>query len=481
MQIFSFRIKRLLITALVCSAWVLSVCAQTDTAKEDPFGDWPAEDPSTEDEFTAIEASSAEFGGGDFSAYGYVKSSVRLGSNLFSDDGPQSSGALTTLRLKGDWEPEQLVSAHVELNVETSRGYLNPYGFQEATGLDVVAAAGDGPTPAALQAENPHENFHTELKVDHAWGLFSTGPLDLKIGRMPLAWGTAYAFNPLDRVNSDQDLGGSEGEETPGSTGLMPSLQLGGPLSLTSYLVYEEKTRSAPAGESGEDFDNYPFGLKLQGYHGGTDWSLVFMKEVLYLGDRGSSIDGPTDTYRRWYYLGGEVFTAWADGGLYTEIACRLPGDNGSIDFSDEYGPDELIEAVAGVEYTLEGGTNLRAEYYFHGRGTADSDEYQAAGLLSGELSMLGRDYLFAMVDRTFIDYLDVGLAGLCNLNDGSFALLPEISYALRSNVQLTASGLVPYGRRGSELDGRFELSPGVLPGIDLVEGGMQLEAKISF
>jgi hypothetical protein len=420
---------------------------------------------------------------GSFSAYGYVKSSARLGLEAFSMGGnaAEGSGALTTLRLKGDWEPETAVSAHIELDFETSRGYLNPYGFQEASGLDALAAAGGGQTSAGLQAANPQDDFHSQLTVDHAWGLFSAGPLDLKIGKMPIAWGTAYAFNPLDRVHSNQDFGGSEGEETPGSTGLKPSLQLGGPLTLSGYMVYEDKSRSAPAGESGGNPNNYPFGIQLQGYRGGTDWSLAFVKEVLYLGSGGSSIGGTADEYRRRYYLGGELFTAIADGGLYAETVCRLPGENGTIDFSNEFNWRQLLETAVGFEYSLEHLSTIRVEYYFHGGGAENKADYQPLGLLSGELPMLGRHYLFTMLGHTFIDYLEVNLAGLTNLNDGSFVLMPELSYSLRSNVQLKVSGLLPRGTKHSELDGRFDLQPGVIPPIDLVMGGVQVETKVSF
>lgn len=438
---------------------------------EDPFGDWPAESGGSG---PAADSPEAGFDSG-FSAYGYVKSSARLGAGSLTSAGEdtEGSGALTTLRLKGDWEPEALVSAHVEINFETSRGYLSPYGFREASGLDALAAAAGEQSAAELQAANPQDRFHSQLTVDHAWGLFSAGPLDLKLGKLPVAWGTAYAFNPLDRVNSDGDFGGAEGEETPGSTGILPALQLGGPLTLSGYLVYEEKSRSAPAGASGGNPDNYPFGLKLQGYRGPVDWSLAFVKEVLYL-------DG-TDEYRRRYYLGGELFTAVGDGGLYAEAVCRMPGENGTIDFSDKFEWTRLFEVAAGGEYTLEGGTTLRVEYYFHGAGAEDKDDYQPLNLLSGELAMLGRHYLFAMAGRSFIDYLEVHLAALANLSDGSWVLLPEVSYALRPNVELTASGLLPWGPRGSELDGRFDIQPGVVPPVDLVEGGLQLEAKVSF
>jgi len=94
---------------------------------------------------------------------------------------------------------------------------------------------------------------------------------------------------------------------------------------------------------------------------------------------------------------------------------------------------------------------------------------------------MLGRDYLFARVSHTYFDYLELSLAGLGNLNDGSFVALPEASYALRPNVQLTASALLPYGSEGSELDGRFDLLTGIVPPVDLMKGGLHVEVKVSF
>jgi len=434
---------------------------------------------------SAQEGEFEEFGpegtsiGSSTSLYGYVKSTTRLGLELFPGDG--TAGASTILRLKGDWEPEERVSAHIEIDFETSRGYLNPYGFREASGLDALTETGGGTTTAQVQTENPQDDFHSKLTIDHAWGLIMAGPLDLKIGKMPVAWGTAYAFNPLDRVHSEEDFGGSEGEETPGSTGIMPSLQLGGAFSLTGYLLYEDKSRSAPAGENGGNIDNYPFGIKLQGYSGRSDFSLAFVKEVLHLGPSGSSIDYSSAEYRRWYYLGGEVFTSIGDGGLYAEAVCRLPGENGAIDFTEKYDITEFFEAAVGTEYTLEGGTSLRAEYYYHGRGEVEKEGYQIFGLLSGELPMLGRDYLFARISHTYFDYLELSLAGLGNLNDGSFAALPEASYALKPNVQLTASAILPYGSEGSELDGRFDLLPGIEGPVDLVKGGVHMEVKVSF
>ncbi len=450
---------------------------------EDDFGGWPGGIESGDGGADTSPPSAGEdggdsgFGGGfgndlgasePFSLYGYVRSTGRAGF----DDPSAESGASMNLRIKGDWQPESRVSAHIEINYEESRGYLNPYGFSQASGIDELSTAAGGTSVGELQAENPQDDFHSLIEVDHAWGLFSVGPLDLKAGKMPVAWGSAYVFNPTDRVNRSDSFSGGEGEETPGSTGILPSLQLPGPLSLSGYWIVEDRERSAPAGEAGGNIDNYPFGVKLQGYAGGSDWSLSLLKEVLYLETEGG--------YRRDYCIGGDLFSSVADGGIYFEGVCRIPMQNERIDFEKGPPADELIEASLGIEYHFGGGVTLRGEYFYYGPGAVDKDDYRPAALLSGEQTVLGRNYLFAMADRTFFDYLELSIAGLCNLNDLSFLVLPEASYELTPNVQLKAAGMVPLGEKGSEMDGRLVIAPGS-PAIDLVSSGLSMELKVSF
>lgn len=84
------------------------------------------------------------------------------------------------MRLKGDSEPEDGLHFHFEASYTGSTG-------------------------------NQIESF----AVDHLWGAAAIGPLDLQFGKMPIAWGTGYVFNPTARTSSSAFMD-TISEETPG-------------------------------------------------------------------------------------------------------------------------------------------------------------------------------------------------------------------------------------------------------------------------
>jgi len=373
-----------------------------------------------------------------YELYGYVANLVQAGFRVSGGEIKEPDwGDALALRLKGDWEPGENLSVHLELSYSGIAGNQNPGSL--------------------LDVELPVET----ITLDHAWGLINLGALDLQFGRIPLAWGTGYVFNPTSRA-AGASLLDTVTEETPGTLALVPSLYLGS-LTLTGYAAFQDKSHRALSVEDAESFENLPFGVKLEAFLGPFDVSAGLIREVLV-------VEGESDSfYDRGWYVSVDADGALGPVGVYAEAALELP---------PESAPEESLEATAGLYYSLmrrEG--ELRLEYYHQGGGASDSAGYDFESMLSLQQQMLAEEYLFAYAEVGLWDYVRAACGGLVNLNDGSFVLLPELFYDAADNLELSLGGMVFAGPEGSEFDGR-----GLLNGEDLTESfSVYARVKLSF
>jgi hypothetical protein len=100
---------------------------------------------------------------------------------------------------------------------------------------------------------------------------------------------------------------------------------------------------------------------------------------------------------------------------------------------------------------------------------------------MSGVSPVLGRHYLFLYASRLIGNYFTVAYASLTNLTDNSWMLLPEITWDAASNLEIKLGAYIPIGAKGSEFDGRYDMSP-LLPGkVDLVKPQIYTSVKLSF
>ncbi len=281
-----------------------------------------------------------------FSLYGYLTNLFQSGFRYERDRfAVPTYGDMLYLRLKGDWKPEQSLQFHVELAYYGRFGDQNPYGFLESSGL------------AVPQSQFPYEDFVHQLDIDHAWALANLGPFDLRFGKLPIAWGTAYLFNPTARVASAGVLD-ALGEETPGTVGVMPSAYFLDVMAVTGYVAFQDKSHKLFAVDSDGWWDNLPYGLKVQATVGPVDFSAGFLKEVLY----------GTPQYRREYYISADFDAAVWDIDFYGEAAFHLPQRDSRIYFGDYIFSDE-IEVALGAYYTIPFlDVGVRAEYFPSGQ-----------------------------------------------------------------------------------------------------------------
>jgi hypothetical protein len=374
-----------------------------------------------------------------FSLYGYVVNFFN--ANLYADDWTITDsdyGNILYGRLKGDWNPGDNLSFHAELDYNASVGNLNPGG--------------------AIQSAS----------LDHLWGSVNLGRFDVQFGKMPIAWGTGYFFNPTAKASAIPFLE-LVSEETPGTVGIVPSVSfLGGYLSLQGYMAFQEKSHSSSLLGNTGDWANLPLGVKLQGIAGSFDLSAGWIREVLYV-----EITAPK--FLRTHYLSADLAGAIWNFGVYGEAALKMWDESEEkLAFQNEPLLD-LLDVCVGFDYFIPGlEIDTRVEYYHQGLGEPDKSKYDFNKQLTGEQLVLAEDYLLIYLERSFLDYFSIGTTGVININDGSFAFVPELSGEPYGNFLVGLGAMLFYGPEGSEFDGEY-------PGFDITEPSVYLRCKLSF
>ncbi len=410
-----------------------------------------------------------------FSIYGYAQN--RTGA-AWPDEGSgePTMGDTLSIRLKADWEPSERLSFHMEVRSAGRYGGDNEYALYEHYGIPAYLAIALG-NPAASPGDlYPYEDFHWSLAVDHAYGRANFGPFDLAFGKLPIAWGTAYVFNPTAKAYPAAGLDfGSE--ETPGILALAPSLALGRGFAVQAYLAFQERSRRNPSTMDEGDPANLPFGVKVSAVLGSFDLSASFFREVVYY----ETLSG-TAAFERRTYAGLDFAGGIGAVGLYAEAALGLPSGVAGGTGPEDFDLARDLEAAVGFDWTVPGAeVDLRGEYYYRGAGADDEGGYDVSEILNGRSFVLGRHYVFLYASRIFADYWTPTLAVLVNAGDGSWLLLPELKWDAASDLEVKLSAMLPFGSGGSEFGGKRDLSAYGLGVIDLIFPAITASVKLSF
>lgn len=350
-----------------------------------------------------------------------------------SDSGGVVSGFQNLLRLKLVFEPSSNLSVTLEGDYLDQRGSLNRSVRTNLIGL-----------PANI-GEQSTENY-SGFKFDYAYGSLSHKWLDLRIGRQPIAWGTAYAFNPTDVANPSL-LNELAGVEPPGLTAISPSITIGQNWALEGYLGFEDRNRTPASASELKHIEDYPLGVKLKNYFGVWDFALAFLRSSEL-----SQLDGQDKRPLTEENVAFEFAGSIGNVTLYGEALYNLNGQ--------EKITDKAVNSAFGFRYQLLDDLGLQMEYHRRGSGANNSDDYDAALRLQG--GMAGRDYLVSVADFVVLnDDIRIIISSLANLNDYSVAIFPEISYTFIQDLELKLGGIMFSGRTGSEFNGRFQYGIG--------------------
>jgi len=372
--------------------------------------------------------------GGEISGY-FESTGLTLLPRGF--DGEPHFGLQSILRLRGQFYPANALTITVEAEYRDRRGAANSLTRQSLIGAPALVEQD--------QASFPGTDFNRELVVDYAYASARLGPLDLRAGRQPIAWGTAYAFNPTELMNP-ASLAELTGVEPPGLTAIAPGISIGTGFGLEGYVAFEDRSRRATALSGLAEARNLPFGVRVRAFAGMWDLAAGFIRAL----DAGPGADAGDFTPAARDYAVGEVAGPLGPVTAYAEAAVEITPE-------EEWKLERSIDGAIGFHYEMPFGLGLQVEYHRGGRGASDPADYDPQARIAGRLA--ARDYLVGIADYYLLDdTVHTVLASLVNLNDGSVTLIPEVQYAALPDLELGFGASLLLGPDGSEFDGRFDL-----------------------
>jgi len=240
---------------------------------------------------------------------------------------------------------------------------------------------------------------------------------DFRIGRQPVAFGSARFLNPTD-VLAPFTFEELDTEERVGIDAIRFKTPVGGMGEFDIAWVFGDKAR----------FSNSAAFSKIKLYAWNTDMTfmaLMFRNNILLGFDFARSIGGAS---------------AWIEG-AYT-LASILDGYNSK---------DDYFRLSLGVDYNFAENLYAYIEYHFNGAGKIDSNDY--ALLLDTTAYMEGGVYLFGMHYLSFgsiyeispLWHLNTNL--VLNANDPSIFLIFRIEYNVAQNIYLDFGSYLSIGQ----------------------------------
>jgi len=400
---------------------------------------------------------------------GYFKSQL-LGMNfrdiwlydwISGDDSVDAAGmSATRARIGGDayWNDFRLgleyeftasVMSSVLEDMQSGTGLAGGAGGSgdgSGRGSGLGSGNGAGETPGGLSMlgisgvarprlwdPDPHrgDGILLEHSIDRAFVHLPLGPVDLRVGRQAISWGTAWFWKPTDRFSpfSPTDI---DPDVKRGIDAIRAEIFLGERTSLDLVGSFERHENT--------DREWWAHG-GLRFRTGIGRYDLAISAARFQLSQQGNWMGGLETTGP----LGPLGFRAEA-----------------AFNFMEE-SHDWDVEAVAGLDYRFSFGLMVAGEAFYNGYGTDDPDEYlsyymdmsdplsgalpeKGERLARGESFNVGRYYVGLALDQEVLPVLHVTLSAVGNLLDPSGFLMAGLKWSVVENARFSAGALVPLG-----------------------------------
>ncbi len=323
------------------------------------------------------------------------------------------------------------------------------------------------------------------VTLDEAFADIYLKNTDLRIGRQVISWGTADGINPTNYINP-KGISFTEMENKGKPLTCTRATYYGKNIILTGVGIFDYEPLEIPEEMKNLGFSdptepenilaNMEFALKVEKrisnwdvklsyFSGWEDYPALWIKPIL----PGSTVAlSPQSIYQRINKIGLATASTLKGIGLWAEAAYVLPRkieemeQPGNILFSMN---EPYFQSVAGVNYTFENNIYLEGQYVYYGNGFLISPYVQHT---AGEKVNPGK-YLMVHSSWTPDQIHTLGLAGIENVQDASFILMPEYTYAINQVTDLSLKAALFFGDTGTEF--------GALKDKSLIN----LSVKISF
>lgn len=314
---------------------------------------------------------------------------------------------------------------------------LNAYQLS-ATQPHSLLYAGDADEPhryERLEREfSDRDDFRAVVGLDQASLKLFAGPVELALGRQPVGLANNFMFTPNDLFYPFAAMA-IDREFRPG----VDAARLGfktGELSGVSLIAV-----------IGYDPDNHPEWERSAALLAGT---------VNFRGVECGALAGKADGR----HLAGLSLSAEALG-----LGWRMEGNYSR---PTTYTQDGYVQVSAGFDKRWPNSLHLIAEYYYHGNGKADPEEYLNR-LNDLSLAMdpyFGRNYLGLTLMGDLSPVFTLQTVALVNLGDGACIFGPSVTYKAADEIEFILSAQLPYGKRadvclsGPDIGSEFGLYP---------------------
>ena len=154
-----------------------------------------------------------------------------------------------------------------------------------------------------------------------------------------------------------------------------------------------------------------------------------------------SVIAGKTDTRR----LVGMTLNKEALG-----LGMRLEGNYSQPTTGEAH--TEFFQVSVGIDKRWENSHHIILEYYFHGNGKSNPDEYMERAINSPDIMdpYFGRNSAGILVLGEPSPLFKLQAALIANLDDGSILFGPGVIYSISDEAELILGGTIPYGETSS-------------------------------
>lgn len=275
------------------------------------------------------------------------------------------------------------------------------------------------------------DDDYAHLAIDRLNARWSAQRLDVRVGRQPVNLATTFYFTPNDFFAPFAAQAFFRVYK-PGVDAARADYRLNNlsTVSVLSVLGYEPDAR-AETGWSGRPETDRTSGL-------GRVAGVVHDVELALLAGR----------VRRTHILGASLQGEWFNWlGVRAEGHIAAPRDDGQNNYS---------ELSVGFEHRWPGSLELRLEYFHHGSGADDEDDYQLVRLADAS-SYLARRYLALGAGYEFTPLLRGEALAIANLVDESRLLSLYAVYSLADEAELALNASLPFGDEPEEARVRSE------------------------
>lgn len=282
--------------------------------------------------------------------------------------------------------------------------------------------------------ENDKYKFEDEYDIDNAYLKVPIKDAVVIVGKQPLEQGAGYIWNPTD-IFTVTDMFDPTYEKS-GIIALRLVLPLASIASIDGMAV--------PDG----DFDDWigggrlslrlgPLSISAAGYYthvAKTDYEGSM--DAIALGSL-SGLD-PEDLLSSVKasrtMVGGDAVLDVGGVRLWTEGAYNFVEDK-------EDAPTDWWEITGGIEYFFSFETHVMAEYFHYSQGPRKRDNTywynDWMALLSGELKMLGGDFLFESIDHPIGDFWTITASAFQSFSDFSATVMLDVRWEFVQDVEL--------------------------------------------